>query len=109
MLVTVLGAVRDPGVLEVGIGTPVSRLLDLAGASARQCGPCTFGLPAIADQVERLADGRGAGPGLLRRWLGQIDRRGGCAHPDGVVRLTILNRGGSGLGCIACPARPPGQ
>ena len=59
----------------------------LAGESAGQCGPCRFGLPAIAGQVERLADGRGADPGLLRRWLGQVDGRGGCAHPDGAVRL----------------------
>ena len=155
MLVTVLGAVRQPGVLEVGIGTPVGQVLELAGGasaplqalllggyfgawvaadlaldrpfssagladlgagpgaglvavlpagacglaetarvvrylageSAGQCGPCRFGLPAIAGQVERLADGRGADPGLLRRWLGQVDGRGGCAHPDGVVRL----------------------
>ena len=44
-----------------------------------QCGPCRSGLPALAGQVERLADGRGADPGLLRRWLGQVDGRGGCA------------------------------
>jgi NADH:ubiquinone oxidoreductase subunit F (NADH-binding) len=59
----------------------------LAGQSAGQCGPCRFGLDAIAGQVERLADGRGADPGLLQRWLGQVDGRGGCAHPGGVVRL----------------------
>jgi NADH:ubiquinone oxidoreductase subunit F (NADH-binding) len=59
----------------------------LAGESAGQCGPCRFGLAAIADQVERLAHGRGADPGLLHRWLGQVDGRGGCAHPSGVVRL----------------------
>ena len=46
-----------------------------------------FGLPAIARQVERLAEGRGADLGLLRRWLGQVDGRGGCAHPSGAVRL----------------------
>ncbi|HLN70131.1 MAG TPA: NADH-ubiquinone oxidoreductase-F iron-sulfur binding region domain-containing protein [Streptosporangiaceae bacterium] len=155
MLVTVLGAVREPGVLEVGTGTPVGQLLELAGGasappqalllggyfgawvdaagapglpfssagladlgagpgaglvaalpvgvcglaetarvvrylageSAGQCGPCRFGLPAIAEQVEQLADRRSADPWLLRRWLGQVDGRGGCAHPDGAVRL----------------------
>ena len=155
MLVTVIGAVREPGVREVAIGTPVGQLLDLAGGasaplqalllggyfgtwvdaaevlsrpfssagladlgavpgagliaalpaaacglsetarvvrylageSAGQCGPCVFGLPALAGQVERLAEGRGADTGLLRRWLGQVDGRGGCAHPDGAVRL----------------------
>jgi NADH:ubiquinone oxidoreductase subunit F (NADH-binding) len=59
----------------------------LAGESAGQCGPCRFGLPAIAGQVERLAAGHGADPRLLRRWLGQVEGRGGCAHPDGAVRL----------------------
>ena len=155
MLVTLLGAVREPGVLEVAIGTPVGQVLDLAGGvfappqalllggyfgawvdaaevsgrpfssagladlgagpgagliavlpasacgltetarvvrylageSAGQCGPCRFGLPAIAGQVERLAAGHGADPRLLRRWLGQVEGRGGCAHPDGAVRL----------------------
>jgi hypothetical protein len=59
----------------------------LAGESAGQCGPCRFGLPAIADQVGQLADGHIADPWPLRRWLGQVDGRGGCAHPDGAVRL----------------------
>jgi NADH:ubiquinone oxidoreductase subunit F (NADH-binding) len=59
----------------------------LAGESAGQCGPCRFGLDAIAGQVERLAAGRGADPGLLQRWLGQVEGRGGCAHPGGVVGL----------------------
>ena len=155
MLVTVLGAVRRPAVLEVEIGMPVGEVLELAGGasappqalllggyfgtwvdaaeavglpfssagladlgagpgagliaalpasacglsetarlvrylageSAGQCGPCVFGLPAIAGQVERLAEGRGADLGLLHRWLGQVDGRGGCAHPDGAVRM----------------------
>ena len=59
----------------------------LAGESAGQCGPCRFGLDAIAGQVEQLAYGRRADPGLLRRWLGQVDGRGGCAHPTGAVSL----------------------
>jgi NADH:ubiquinone oxidoreductase subunit F (NADH-binding) len=155
MLVTVLGAVREPSVLEIAIGTPVSEVLDLAagpsgplralllggyfgtwtdaraaadlpfssaglagigagpgagliaalpdsacglaetarvvrylaGESAGQCGPCLFGLDAIAGQVQRLADGRIADAGPLIRWLGQVDGRGACRHPDGVVRL----------------------
>ena len=155
MLVTVLGAVREPGVVEVAIGTPVGEVLDLAGGasgplralliggyfgtwadaaaaaaapfsaaglahlgagpgagliaalprtacglaetarvaryladeSAGQCGPCLFGLDAIAGAVQRLADGRGADRGALARWLGQVDGRGACRHPDGAVRL----------------------
>jgi NADH:ubiquinone oxidoreductase subunit F (NADH-binding) len=155
MLVTVTGAVREPGVLEIGIGTSVGQVLEqaggssaplralllggyfgtwvdaaaalgrpfssagladldagpgagliaalpagarglretarlaryLAGESAGQCGPCRFGLPAIAGEVERLAAGQDTDAGLLRRWLGQVDGRGGCAHPDGAVRM----------------------
>jgi NADH:ubiquinone oxidoreductase subunit F (NADH-binding) len=155
MLVTVLGAVREPGVAEVAIGTPLGEVLDLAGGasgplralliggyfgtwagaaaaaaapfsaagladvgagpgagliaalpstacglaetarvarylageSAGQCGPCRFGLDAIAGEVQSLADGRGADRGALARWLGQVDGRGACRHPDGMVRL----------------------
>jgi NADH:ubiquinone oxidoreductase subunit F (NADH-binding) len=155
MLVTVLGAVREPCVLEIAIGTQVRQILDLAGGpsaplqalllggyfgawvdagqaagrpfsaaglaalgagpgagliaalpagacglsetarvvrylagqSAGQCGPCRFGLAAVAGELERIAEGRAADPGLLRRWLGQVDGRGGCAHPSGAVRL----------------------
>ena len=42
--------------------------------------------PARARRAARRLAVSGADPGL-RRWLGQVDGRGGCAHPDGVVRL----------------------
>jgi NADH:ubiquinone oxidoreductase subunit F (NADH-binding) len=155
MLVTVLGAVREPAVYEVALGTPVGQILGLAGgaaaplqallvggyfgtwvpaadaaglpfsaaglaqlgagvgaglvaalpadacglaetarvvryladSSAGQCGPCLFGLDAIAGQVERLAAGASSDLRLLHRWLGQADGRGACSHPDGAVRL----------------------
>jgi NADH:ubiquinone oxidoreductase subunit F (NADH-binding) len=60
----------------------------LAHESARQCGPCTFGLPALAEVVEQIADGA-AGARALER-IGQlgslISRRGACAHPDLAVK-----------------------
>ena len=59
----------------------------LAAESAGQCGPCLFGLAAIAAELDRIAEGRTTDLGLLRRWLGQVDGRGGCAHPDGAVCL----------------------
>jgi NADH:ubiquinone oxidoreductase subunit F (NADH-binding) len=59
----------------------------MAGESAGQCGPCLFGLDAIAGAVEDLAVGRSFRPDLLRRWMGQVDGRGACHHPDGAVRL----------------------
>ena len=155
MLVTVVGAVRSPGVAEVEIGLPVTEVIArgggpaaplsalliggyfgtwvpwtavagrafsaaglagvgatpgaglvaalpagacgltetarlaryLAGESAGQCGPCVFGLDAIAGELAALADGRAADLGRLRRWLGQVDGRGACRHPDGAVRM----------------------
>jgi NADH:ubiquinone oxidoreductase subunit F (NADH-binding) len=61
----------------------------LAGQSAGQCGPCVYGLPAIADDLTRLARGQND-PGLwsrLTRRLGAIEGRGACRHPDGAVNL----------------------
>jgi NADH:ubiquinone oxidoreductase subunit F (NADH-binding) len=65
-----------------------SRIMDwMAGQSAAQCGPCAFGLRAIADATARVAAGRPEGDELerLRRWVGQIAGRGACRHPDGAV------------------------
>ena len=155
MLVTVLGAVRQPCVQEIAIGTPLGEILDAAGGesqplqalliggyfgrwadaaaaatapfsaaglaplgasvgagliaalpadacgltetarvtryladqSAGQCGPCLFGLDAIAGEVQRLAKGRTSDLAPLHRWLGQANGRGACSHPDGAVRL----------------------
>lgn len=154
-LVTVSGAVRSPGVVEVEVGTPVADILEradvaaelsavlvggyggawletsqlgtpfapaplaevgatfgvgvlvavpatscgiaetarlaryMAGESAGQCGPCVFGLPAIAGDLEQLAAGR-ADPELVDRIRSRsaiVEGRGGCRHPDGVVRM----------------------
>jgi NADH:ubiquinone oxidoreductase subunit F (NADH-binding) len=67
-----------------------SRILGyLSGQSARQCGPCAFGLPAIADDLAQLAAGQPQGDVLdrLARRLGTISGRGACRHPDGAVRM----------------------
>ena len=62
----------------------------MANESARQCGPCAFGLPAIAEDLNHLAhpsrDPLSAHKQLEER-LGQIDGHGACRHPDGVVRF----------------------
>ena len=61
----------------------------LAGQSAGQCGPCVYGLPAIADDLTRLARGQ-VDPGLrsrLDRRLREVEGRGACRHPDGAVNL----------------------
>ncbi len=59
----------------------------LADESAGQCGPCQFGLPAVAGELERLAGGYPVSLATLHRWLAQVTGRGACAHPDGAARL----------------------
>ena len=58
----------------------------LASQSAGQCGPCKFGLPAIAEQLELLAEGMPVRYDDLTRWVDEIEGRGACGHPDGVAR-----------------------
>ena len=61
----------------------------MAGQSAGQCGPCVYGLPAVAGDLEQLAAGQ-EGPDVVSRILSRastIEGRGACRHPDGVVRL----------------------
>lgn len=155
MLVTLLGAVRRPGVYETEAGVPVSVLLDLAGGTARppgalliggyfgswaaaadaldlpfsaaglsplgarpgagivavlpsgacgltetarlarylanssagQCGPCVFGLDAIARELEQAAGGGGCDLPRARRWLRDVTGRGACRHPDGTALM----------------------
>jgi NADH:ubiquinone oxidoreductase subunit F (NADH-binding) len=61
----------------------------MAGESAGQCGPCVFGLPAVADDLERLAIGAvdDASVRRLESRLASVDGRGACRHPDGLVRM----------------------
>jgi NADH:ubiquinone oxidoreductase subunit F (NADH-binding) len=155
MLVTLLGAVRRPGVYEAEPGVPVSGLLDLAGgpaqppgalliggyfgswaaaanaldlpfsaaglsplgarpgagivavlpsgacgltetarltrylanSSAGQCGPCVFGLDAIARELEQAAGGGACDLPRARRWLRDVTGRGACRHPDGTALM----------------------
>jgi NADH:ubiquinone oxidoreductase subunit F (NADH-binding) len=67
-----------------------ARLLSyLAASSARQCGPCLFGLPALAAIATSLAAGRASRADLrqLDRFAAEVAGRGACHHPDGAVRL----------------------
>ncbi len=61
----------------------------LADESAGQCGPCVFGLAAIADALERLLSGdrreRADRRAQILRWAEQVRGRGACRHPDGVA------------------------
>jgi NADH:ubiquinone oxidoreductase subunit F (NADH-binding) len=92
-----LGAIVGPGVVVVltdaycGIAETARIAAYLAGESAGQCGPCVFGLPALASDLARLARGAtGAGadprPALAHRFA-MVAGRGACRHPDGAVRM----------------------
>jgi NADH:ubiquinone oxidoreductase subunit F (NADH-binding) len=67
--------------------TFTAKIVDyLAGQSARRCGPCFNGLPALAEALRAVAHGRG-GTARVEELSGLVVRRGACAHPDGTVRL----------------------
>jgi NADH:ubiquinone oxidoreductase subunit F (NADH-binding) len=90
-----VGATAGVGIIVV-LGPDACGLMEsariahyLAGQSAGQCGPCVYGLPAIADDLTRLARGQ-TDPGLrarLERRLREVHGRGACRHPDGAVNL----------------------
>jgi NADH:ubiquinone oxidoreductase subunit F (NADH-binding) len=94
-----------------------ARVIDyLAGQSAGQCGPCVFGLRAIADAVGALADGAGDDHLVrVRQWSEDVRGRGACHHPDGAVRFVrsaivvfadeLADHRGSR--CMAAPAGLP--
>lgn len=91
------GAALGPGILialpeqACGVAETARILAWLADETAGQCGPCMFGLPAIADDFARIAACR-ADTALyqrLERRLDVIQGRGACAHPDGAVRLAV--------------------
>jgi NADH:ubiquinone oxidoreductase subunit F (NADH-binding) len=96
----------DPSLRAVGAGVgagvvvalgsaacPVAETARLAAwmsaESAGQCGPCTFGLAALADVLERFATGRTQREDVarLRRWTALVRGRGACHHPDGTARM----------------------
>ena len=67
-----------------------SRIADFfAAESAGQCGPCVYGLEAIAHTIHQLATGTATGHAHadLERWTRELPRRGACQHPDGAVRF----------------------
>ena len=118
------GAALGPGVLAVlprgacGVAETARIVRYLAGESAGQCGPCVFGLPAIAGALEAVlrADRHAAAAvAAARRWADSVAGRGACRHPDGAARLvgTALRvfaddvaRHARGAACPAAAAAP---
>jgi NADH:ubiquinone oxidoreductase subunit F (NADH-binding) len=90
-----LGAHPGAGILSVlgtgecGLGATAQIADYLAAQSARQCGPCMFGLPELAAMLGELANGarEQSLPARLRALAGDLNGRGSCHHPDGTVRM----------------------
>ena len=59
----------------------------LAAESAKQCGPCVFGLPALARDVRAIWSGDRNGLARVLRHADLVDGRGACRHPDGAARF----------------------
>jgi NADH:ubiquinone oxidoreductase subunit F (NADH-binding) len=89
----------------------------LADESAGQCGPCLYGLRAIADALANVADCTHSPTTVdrLRGWFGDVRGRGACHYPDGVVRFvaTALDVFGDEVArhdrdgrCLAAPPVP---
>ena len=72
-----------------GVAETAAMTAYLASMSARQCGPCLFGLPALAGSLELLAAGRAPAGELdrLHADVRAVQMRGACRHPDGATRL----------------------
>lgn len=58
----------------------------LSGESANRCGPCKFGLPALAHAVRDLAIGAVRTTERVVQLMDAVERRGACHHPDGTTR-----------------------
>ncbi|GAC50035.1 NADH-ubiquinone oxidoreductase-F iron-sulfur binding region domain-containing protein [Gordonia aichiensis] len=81
-IITALDARTDPWRL---VGDTVAYA---AGESARRCGPCTFGLPSLAEDLNRVLSAPTPDQRYrLAQRLSQLRRRGACRHPDGVVEF----------------------
>lgn len=91
----------------------------LAEQNAGQCGPCVNGLPAMADALDQVVaagmDARMARD-RLDHLLVLVEGRGGCRHPDGVVRMVRsamstfaadIDRHLAGVPCAPSPALLP--
>ncbi|HXB16649.1 MAG TPA: NADH-ubiquinone oxidoreductase-F iron-sulfur binding region domain-containing protein [Solirubrobacteraceae bacterium] len=88
----------------------------LADESAGQCGPCIFGLDAVAGRLDEWAAGlAGDGREEQLRLASVIRGRGACRHPDGALRFVasairvfaaeFADHGSRGP-CGACTAAP---
>jgi NADH:ubiquinone oxidoreductase subunit F (NADH-binding) len=83
------GVVSFSGPDTCGVAATAEIMAYMAGATAAQCGPCVYGLEAIAQAAGRLANGTAPDYELERigGWAAQVEGRGACHHPDGAIAL----------------------
>ena len=83
------GIIGTLGTGTCGVSATAEIMGFMARESAGQCGPCVYGLGAIAEAMRRIAHGTGTDDDLdgLHRWVSQVPGRGACHHPDGAVQL----------------------
>jgi NADH:ubiquinone oxidoreductase subunit F (NADH-binding) len=114
------GVIGVLGTATCGIAEAARIATYLAAETAGQCGPCVFGLRAIAATMERVAasDADRGDIARLDRWTAMVAGRGGCHHPDGAVRNILsalaafsadLEKHLDGRSCpgAAVPSLPP--
>lgn len=90
-----VGGAMGAGILVVlpesscGLAETARVIRYLANEGAGQCGPCIFGLPALADALADLAyqGGRGDAVDRIVGLIPLIEGRGACRHPDGATQL----------------------
>ena len=90
-----LGTNLGPGIVMTlphdacGVTATARIIRYLSASSAKQCGPCIFGLGEITEVMDRVAAGRARRSDVAR--LQQISAavagRGACHHPDGAIRM----------------------
>jgi NADH:ubiquinone oxidoreductase subunit F (NADH-binding) len=85
------GIVGALGTDTCGVAATAEIMGFMARESAGQCGPCVYGLGAIAEAMRRVAHGTARDADLdgLDRWAAQVPGRGACHHPDGAVQLLV--------------------
>ncbi|MFC6705843.1 NADH-ubiquinone oxidoreductase-F iron-sulfur binding region domain-containing protein [Flexivirga alba] len=80
------GVLRVIGAAECPVEYVAHTLEIAAGETAGQCGPCMFGVPAVASDFAAVVAGDAGRVPALRQRLGVLSGRGACHFPDGVAQ-----------------------
>jgi len=82
------GAIMALSTTSCGLALTAEIVSYLADQGAGQCGPCVNVVPALAEEMARLArPGSALGKSPVVRWAEELQGRGACGLPTGVGRL----------------------